>query len=156
MGPSMGPIRPGMATKLMARISSDLAKVRTRVSRPTGTIMAPPQPCRMRQATSTWMLLEMPQSNDPKREQADRGREHPARAEAVRHPAADRNEHRQAQRVAGQHRLHAERGHLERLRDGGHGRVQNRRVERFHEERDGDQPRQQPLGWRLLTSMRSR
>ncbi len=48
---------PGMATKLMARISSDLANVRTRVSRPTGTIMAPPQPCRMRQATSRWMSL---------------------------------------------------------------------------------------------------
>ena len=65
MGPSMGPIRPGMATKLMARMSSDLANVRTRVSRPTGTIMAPPQPCRMRQATSRWMLLDMPQRNDP-------------------------------------------------------------------------------------------
>ena len=55
-----------MATKLMARISSDLANVRTSVSRPTGTIMAPPQPCRMRQATSTWMLLDMPQRNDPR------------------------------------------------------------------------------------------
>ena len=66
MGPSMGPIRPGMATKLMARMSSDLANVRTMVSRPTGTIMAPPQPCRMRQATSTWMLLDMPHSNDPR------------------------------------------------------------------------------------------
>ena len=55
-----------MATKLMARISSDLAKVRTSVSRPTGTIIAPPQPCRMRHATSRWMLLEMPQRKDPR------------------------------------------------------------------------------------------
>ena len=54
-----------MATKLMARMSSDLANVRTMVSRPTGTIIAPPQPCRMRQATSTWMLLDMPQRNEP-------------------------------------------------------------------------------------------
>ena len=61
----MGPINPGMATKLRARISSDLANVRTMVSRPTGSIMAPPQPCRIRHATSTWMLLEMPQSSDP-------------------------------------------------------------------------------------------
>ena len=30
-----------------------------------------------------------------------------ARSEAVRHPAADGNENRQAQRVTGQHRLHA-------------------------------------------------
>ena len=65
MGPSIGPIRVGIATKLIARISSDLANVRTMVSRPTGTIIAPPQPCRMRHATSAWMLLEMPQRNDP-------------------------------------------------------------------------------------------
>ena len=51
-GPSIGPMRLGMATKLMARTSSDLANVRTSVSRPTGTIIAPPQPCRMRHATS--------------------------------------------------------------------------------------------------------
>ena len=77
----------------------------------------------------------------PQGEEADRGREHPARSESIRHPAADRNEDREAQRVAGQHRLHAQRRHLERLRDGGHGRVQNRGVERLHEERDGDEPR---------------
>ena len=46
-------------------MSSDLAKVRTSVSRPTGTIIAPPQPCRMREATSRWMLLERPHRHDP-------------------------------------------------------------------------------------------
>jgi hypothetical protein len=62
-----------MATKLIARISSDFAKVRTIVSRPTGSIMAPPQPWRMRQATSRWMLLTRPHSSDPivKRPMAD-------------------------------------------------------------------------------------
>ena len=40
-GPSIGPIRPGMATKLIARTSSDFGKVRTSVRRPTGTIIAP-------------------------------------------------------------------------------------------------------------------
>jgi len=84
IGPSIGPIRPGMATKLMARISSDLAKVRTRVSRPTGTIMAPPQPCRMRQATSRWMLLDMPQSTEPR----------------VKRPIADANTRRVPKRSA--------------------------------------------------------
>ena len=54
-----------MATKLMARINSDFANVRTIVRRPTGTIMAPPQPCRMRQATSSWMLVERPQRSEP-------------------------------------------------------------------------------------------
>ena len=55
-----------MATKLMARMSSDLANVRTKVSRPTGTIMAPPQPCRIRQATSRWMSPDRPQRTDPR------------------------------------------------------------------------------------------
>ena len=64
-GPSIGPIKPGMATKLIARISSDLGNVRTSVNRPTGTIIAPPNPCRTRQATSRWMLFEMPQSSEP-------------------------------------------------------------------------------------------
>ena len=36
-------------------------------------------------------------------EEADRGRKHAARSEPIRHPAADRNENREAQRVAGQH-----------------------------------------------------
>ena len=51
-GPNMGPTSAGMETKLMARISSVFAKVRTRVRRPTGSIMAPPQPCKIRQATN--------------------------------------------------------------------------------------------------------
>ena len=46
-------------------------------------------------------------------EEANRRREYAAGSEAVRHPAADRNEDRQAQRVAGQDRLHAERSDAE-------------------------------------------
>ena len=82
----------------------------------------------------------------PQRKNADGGGKHAARPEPIRHPAADRNEDREAQRIAGKHRLHAERSHFQRRRDGGHGRVQNRGVERLHEERDCHQPRQQPLG----------
>src|SRR5258708_3524322 len=50
-GPTIGPTRRGMATKLMARTRSGLPKVRASVVRPTGIIMAPPRPCRTRQAT---------------------------------------------------------------------------------------------------------
>ena len=35
------------------------------VIRPTGSIMAPPTPCRMRQATRMWSSLDTPQSSDP-------------------------------------------------------------------------------------------
>jgi hypothetical protein len=75
-----------------------------------------------------------------KREEADRGREHPARSEAIGHPAADWNEDGEAQRVAGEHRFHAERRDLQGLRNNRYGRVQNRRVEGFHKKRDRDQP----------------
>ena len=146
-----------MATKLMARMSSDFAKVRTSVSRPTGSIMAPPQPCRMRHATSRWMLVRDAAQERAEREDADGGGEHAARAEAVGHPAADGNEYREAQRVAREHRLHVERRHLQRVRDRRHGRVQDRRVERFHEEAHGHEPGQKPLGGgaRLLASFGS-
>ncbi len=55
-----------MATKLIARTSSDLRKVRTRVRRPTGTIMAPPAPWRMRQTTIRCRSLIRPQSIEPR------------------------------------------------------------------------------------------
>ena len=50
----------------------------------------------------------------PERKQPDRRREHPARSKPVRHPSADGNEDRKAQRVAREHGLHAERRHLQR------------------------------------------
>jgi len=81
----------------------------------------------------------------PEGEETDRGREHLTSSETVGHPAADRNEDGEAQGVAGQHRLHAERRHPEGLRDDRHGGVENRGVERLHEKRDGDQPRQKLL-----------
>ena len=52
MGPSIGPINAGIATKLIVRTSSDFEKARTSVRRPTGTIIAPPNPCSTRHNTS--------------------------------------------------------------------------------------------------------
>ncbi len=49
----------------MARTSCDFGKVRTKVSRPTGTIMAPPMPCRTRQATSMWISPDSPHRKEP-------------------------------------------------------------------------------------------
>ena len=63
--PSIGPMSDGIATKAIARTSSDCGKVRTMVSRPTGTIIAPPMPCRMRKATSRWRSVEMPHRSEP-------------------------------------------------------------------------------------------
>jgi hypothetical protein len=79
------------------------------------------------------------------REEADRGGEHAVRSEPVCHPAADRNENRKAQRLACEHRLHAERCNVERGCDRRHRGIENRGVQRFHEKRHGDQPRHQAL-----------
>jgi hypothetical protein len=47
-------------------------------------------------------------------------------SEPVRHPAADGNENRKAQRVARQHRLHAEGRHMKGGGYRGHRRIENR------------------------------
>ena len=54
------------------------------VSLPTGSIMAPPQPCSTRQATSKWISFEMPQRNEPR----------------VKMPMADANTRRVPKRLA--------------------------------------------------------
>jgi hypothetical protein len=69
------------------------------VSRPTGTIMAPPPPCRTRQATSTWMLVDIPQRNEPKVNRRSRTQT-PAAFRIDPPPAADGNEDSEAQCVA--------------------------------------------------------
>ena len=61
----MGATSAGIETKLIARSRSDFANVRTRVILPTGTIIDPPIPCKIRHATNASMLLEMPQRNNP-------------------------------------------------------------------------------------------
>ena len=64
-GPSIGPMSAGIVTNVIARTRSDLSNVRTIVRRPTGTMSAPPMPCRIRKATRTWMFVERPQRREP-------------------------------------------------------------------------------------------
>ena len=76
------------------------------------------------------------------------GRKDPACTEPIRHPAPDRDEDCEAQRVAGQNRLHTQGCHVDGGCNGRHGGVENRGVERLHEERYGHQPGQQTLAGR--------
>jgi len=64
-GPSTGPISAGTDNHAMAATSSDFAAVRNRTSRPTGTIMAPPTPCRIRAATRNQRLSARPHRTEP-------------------------------------------------------------------------------------------
>ena len=50
-GPTTGPTIAGTVREASAETISLLGMLRRRTSRPTGTIMAPPMPCRKRAAT---------------------------------------------------------------------------------------------------------
>ena len=50
-GPMTGPISAGIVTQAMAPISRSFGTLRNNTRRPTGSIIAPPAPCRMRAET---------------------------------------------------------------------------------------------------------
>ncbi len=125
----IGPIRAGTLTYDIARTSSVLGKVRSRISRPTGTIIAPPMPCTMRAATSIHSELDEAAADRADREHDDRRAEHTPGAEAVGGPAADRDEHRQAQQVAGDRHVEPQRRLADRARDRRQRRRDDRRIE---------------------------
>ncbi len=64
-GPTTGPSTAGTVRYDIAVTSSDLAMVFRTIRRPTGTIMAPPKPCSMREATSSGSEFENPQNTEP-------------------------------------------------------------------------------------------
>ena len=64
-GPTTGPSSAGIVSHAMAATSSVFAAVRSSSSRPTGTIMAPPRPCRTRAATSSTRPSDSPHRIDP-------------------------------------------------------------------------------------------
>ena len=66
VGPTSGPIRPGMATKLIASRNFSRGKARSTVRRPTGSSMAPPVPCRMRAPVSSVSVRDSAQAPEPR------------------------------------------------------------------------------------------
>jgi hypothetical protein len=78
--------------------------------------MAPPAPCTNRPATSSPSEPLAAQPTEPNEEHRDRGDEGRARAEAVGHPAAYRDEDREREEVRRQRELERDRigGEIER------------------------------------------
>src|SRR5208337_168517 len=64
-GPTTGPNTAGTVRYDIAVTSSDLAMVFRTIRRPTGTIMAPPKPCKIREATNSGSEFEKPQNTEP-------------------------------------------------------------------------------------------
>jgi hypothetical protein len=65
MGPKTGPTVAGMVSSAKARTSSDLGTVRSRTSRPTGTIMAAPMPWKKRAPTKAASDVDRAQRTEP-------------------------------------------------------------------------------------------
>ena len=64
-GPSIGPIRAGTVSQAIALTRSCLGIERSTTRRPTGTIIAPPIPCKMRAPTNSGKLFTAEQATDP-------------------------------------------------------------------------------------------
>ena len=98
-GPTTGPSSAGMVSQAIAATSSVFAAVRSSSSRPTGTIIAPPMPCRTRAADQeSTRPFDRPHRIEPMVNTDDGGAEHGAGAEPVGDPAAGRDEHRRLSR----------------------------------------------------------
>jgi len=100
-------------------------------------------------------VAAQPAEQRPQCEQPNGRSKYAPCSKPVCHPSADGNKHRERQSVAGQYRLHCERAHMQRLGNRRHRRIQNRRIQRFHEKGDRYQPGQQPEagrweGWDCL------
>lgn len=64
-GPASGPTSAGIVSKAIAETSSLRGALRTRTSRATGVIMAPPMPCRKRATTKAKRLSATAQKTEP-------------------------------------------------------------------------------------------
>src|SRR6185437_9627791 len=78
-------------------------------------------------------------------EDADRGAENGACAEFIGHPTAQGDEDREAQEIASDGEVEPQRILVERAGDGRQGGGYDRRIERLHEERAGDDQRNDVL-----------
>src|SRR5467141_2948079 len=65
IGPTVGPIIAGIVIQFIAETSPERGKLRSRIRRPTGVIMAPPNPLPARIPSVIGRLVDKPQSAEP-------------------------------------------------------------------------------------------
>src|SRR5439155_1853876 len=65
IGPTIGPIIAGIVIQFIAETRPARGKLRSRISRPTGVIIAPPKPCTTRIVISIGRLSASPHSAEP-------------------------------------------------------------------------------------------
>src|SRR5437868_15241075 len=64
-GPTVGPIIAGMVIQFIAETRPDRGELRSKIRRPTGVIIAPPNPCTTRIASIIGRLDDNPHKADP-------------------------------------------------------------------------------------------
>ena len=97
-GPITGPINAGTVTQAIAFTSALLSINRNSTRRPTGVIIAPPTPCRMRAITKSDTDEDIAQPMEPAMKTAIAALK-TARAETVGCPAAGGNENSKRKQV---------------------------------------------------------
>ena len=117
--------------------------MRRTTRRPTGTIIAPPIPWRIRADHELRQRLDERATERPEREDHDRRAEHRSGAEAVREPTRERDEEGQAQQIGRDREVEAQRALAEVARDRGQRGRDHRRVHVLHEQRARDDHRNQ-------------
>ena len=65
IGPTVGPIIAGIVIQFIAETRRERGKLRSRIRRPTGDIIAPPKPCSTRRTSIIGRLVEAPHSAEP-------------------------------------------------------------------------------------------
>ena len=142
-GPITGPISAGTVTQAIALTSALLSIERSSTSRPTGVIIAPPMPCRMRAITKSVTEEDSAQPIEPTMKTAIAMAEHHPRAEAVGGPAARRNEDRERQQIRGDGELQRQRAGADIGGDRRQRGRDHRRIHVLHEQGSGHDERDQ-------------
>ena len=122
-------------------MNSERRTERKMMMRPTGTIIAPPTPCTKRATVKVASELDAAHSSEPDDEDADGGAKDGAGAEAVGDPAADRDEHAEAEHVARDRDLQRDGVAAEGAGHLGNGGDDDVRIHAFHEHRARDDER---------------
>ena len=145
-GPINGPSSAGTTSQASAETSSCLGTSRTITSRPDRRHHRAADPLNDAVDDEIEERGGGAAERRARREDDDRDAEHRARAEAVGHPAGNRNEDGKRQQIGGERELERDRILAQIDRDRRQRRGDHRRIEVLHEEGAGDDQGNDDLG----------
>ena len=142
-GPTTGPRIAGTVRYDIAVTSSDLRTILQHDQTPDRHHHRAAEALRDARGDQLVQRMRDAAQNRADGEDDDRGAKNGARAEAIRHPSADRNEDREAQQIRRDREVEANRILVHRMRDGWERGRNHRRIEHLHEQRASDDQRRE-------------